>query len=192
MTTAVAFLAFACVLPGQGPPADNFPIAELQYRDGSRLFHLHSPYGFIARWEDGKGSFYLYDKGRTNITVSGNLETFVAELSRLPDFSDMAWINTCAAPLHYGMPTNKLSQIREVLKQKGFKMAGIEENNFVLCTCEATNLVFFTEAPRTKESANKTVQRTGASSSTPETNRTSPAAGSLRSPLIRKTCQNTL
>ena len=180
ITVAVAFLAVAGAFAGQQPPPDDFPIAELQYRDGSRLFHLHSPFGFVARWEDGKGSFYLYDKGRTNINVTQDLDTFVGELSRLPDGAEVAWINTCAAPLHYGMPTNKLSEIQKVLKRKRFKMAGIEENNFVLCTCEATNLIFFTESRPTKGSANKTVQRTGASRSASQSNRASPAAGSRR------------
>ena len=180
ITAAVAFIGAALALAGPTPPADDFPIAELQYKDGSRLFHLHNPYDFVARWEDGKASFYLYDKGRTNITTTGDLETFIGELSRLPDGAEIAWVNTCAAPLHYGMPAAKLSEIQEILKQKGFKMAGIEENNFVLCTCEATNLVFFTEARSAKGSANKTVQRTGASRSAPETNRTSPPAGSRR------------
>ena len=178
ITVSVAVLAVAGAFAGQQPPPDDFPIAELQYRDGSRLFHLHSPFGFVARWEDGKGSFYLYDKGQANITVAQDLETFVRGLSRLPDGAEVAWVNTCAAPLHYGMPTNNLSEIREVLKRKRFKLAGIEDDNFILCTCETTNLVFFTKAPA--GTANKTVQRTGASRSAPETNRTSGAAGSHR------------
>ena len=180
MTVAIAFMGTAIAFASQEPPSDDFPIAELQYRDGSRLFHLHSPYGFVARWESGKGSFYLYDKGRTNIIVTGDLETFAGELSKLPDDSEVAWVNTCAAPLHYGIPAKKLSEIQELLKQKRFKLAGIEENNFVLCTCEATNLIFFAEALSAQRSANKTVQRTGASRSALATNRTSSAAGSRR------------
>jgi hypothetical protein len=179
ITAIIAFLTVACALAGQQPPADDFPIAQLQYRDGSRLFHLHSPYGFVARWENGKANFFLYDKGRANITAAVDLETFVQALSSLPDGAQVAWINTCCAPLHYGMPEETLSRIQEVLEQKRFKMAGIEENNFVLCTCEATNLVFLAEARPASGSA-KTVQRTGASRSALETNRTSGAAGSRR------------
>jgi hypothetical protein len=167
---AIAFMGAAIAFAGQEPPADDFPIAELQYRDGSRLFHLHSRYGLVARWEDGKGSFYLYDKGRTNITVTGDLKTFIAGLSKFPDRSEIAWVNTCTAPLYYGMPTKMLSEIQDVLKKKRFKMADIEEGNFVLCTCEATNLIFFAKAPPTKRSANKTVQRTGVIPSALETN----------------------
>ena len=180
ITAAVAFIGAALAFAGPTPPADDFPIAELQFKGGSRLFHLHSPHGFVARWEDGKGSFYFYDKGRTNITMTGDLQTFIGELSRLPDGAEIAWVNTCAAPLHYGMPAAKLSELEGALKRKRFKMAGTEENNFVLCTCEVTNLTFFTQPPLTKGSANKTVQRTGASRSAPETNRTSPPAGSRR------------
>jgi len=155
ITAAVAFIGAALALAGPTPPTDDFPIAELQYKDGSRLFHLHNPYGFVARWQNGKGSFYLYDKGRTNITMTGDLETFIRELSRLPDGAEIAWINTCAAPLHYGMPAAKFSELEGALKRKRFKMAGIEENNFVLCTCEATKLIFFTQPQLTKGSANQ-------------------------------------
>ncbi|GEM_PF-3954285 len=148
---SVALFMVALVLVGQEPPVDDFPVAELTYRDGSRLFYLHSPYGFIAKWEDGSSRFYLYDKARTNITITSKLGTLLAGLSRLPDRAEVAWINTCMAPLYYGMPSNRLSVIHELLKKKRFKMAGIEENNFVLCTCESTNLTFFSAAPPAKQ-----------------------------------------
>ncbi len=108
----------------------------------------------MAKWENGKASFLLYDKGRTNITTGSDLETFVQALSTVPDGAQVAWINACSAPLHYGMPEETLSRIRQVLKQNRFKMAGIEENNFVLCTCEAKNLSFLTRAPLKGGSAN--------------------------------------
>ena len=85
-------------------PADDFPVAELQYKDHARFYHLHSPYGFVAGWENGHGRFYLYDKARTNITVTGDLKNFIRNLSNLPEASEVAWVNTCSAPLHYGMP----------------------------------------------------------------------------------------
>ncbi len=181
ITVAVTFIGVALAFAGPTPPADDFPIAELHYKDHSRLFYLHNPYGFVARWEESKGRFYLYDKGRTNITMIDDLKTFIGELSRLPDGSEVAWVNTCASPLHYGMPTAKLAEIKGALKRKKFKMADTEENNFVLCTCEATSLNFFTQ-PAMSKSANKTVQRTGASRSAPETNQTPAAASSRHSP----------
>ena len=182
ITVAVAVFTATCAFAGQPPPADDFPIAQLQYRDGSRLFHLHSPYGFVAKWENGKASFLLYNKGRTNITTAGDLETFVQALSNVPDGAQVAWINTCSAPLHYGMPEETLSRIRQVLERKRFKMAGTEENNFVLCTCEATNLSFFTRAPLTGGSANQQGGANGRQPFSSETNRTSAAAASRRSP----------
>jgi hypothetical protein len=180
--TAVAIVIVASAFAGQERPVDNFPVAELQNLDGSRsLYHLHSPYGFVAIWEDGKTTFHVYDKDRTNIATTSDLRAFAGLLSKIPNRSEVAWVNTCGAPLHYGMPTNKLSEIQEVLEKKRFKMAGMEENNFVLCTCyPATNLIFFTNAPPNRGSANKTGQRTGASGSAHETNRTSSAAGSGR------------
>ena len=158
ITTVAIILAVACAFAGQERPVDNFPVAELQNLDGSRsLFHLHSPFGFVPIWEDGKSSFYVYDKDRTNIATTSDLKTFVELLSKIPDGSEVAWVNTCGAPLYYGMPTNKLSEIQGVLEKKRFKMAGIEENNFVLCTCyPATNLIFFTNTPPNRGSAGKT------------------------------------
>src|SRR5215471_166473 len=145
ITAALAIVTVAGAFAGQEPPVDDFPVAELQNLNGSRsAFHLHSPYGFVAIWETNKPTFYIYDKGRTNITTTRDLKTFVALLSKIPEGTEVAWINTCGAPLHYGMPTNKLSEIQEALEKKRFKMAGIDENNFVLCTCyPATNLIFF-------------------------------------------------
>jgi hypothetical protein len=179
ITAVVTVLAVACTLASQ-PPPDDFPIAEKQYRDGSRsLFHLHSPYGFVAMWEKGMASFYVYDKGRTNITMTSDLRSFVRALSSFPDGAEVDWVNTCGAPLHYTMPREMLSEIEQTLKKKRFRMATVEDNHFILCTCETTNLVFFTKA-QPIGGANKTVQRTGASRSAQETNRTSSAAGSRR------------
>jgi hypothetical protein len=176
---AAAILAVASAFAGQ-QPADDFPIVEKQYRDGSRsFFHLHSPYGFVAMWEDGRASFYVYDKSRTNITMTTDLRAFIGLLSKIPDGSEVDWVNTCGAPLHYLMPKEMVSETEGVLKRKRFKMAGIEDNHFILCTCETTNLVFFTSALPTGN-ANKTVQRMGASRSALETNRASPAAGFRR------------
>jgi hypothetical protein len=179
LTAVVTALTVASTFAGQ-QPADDFPIVEKQYRDGSRsLFYLHSPYGFVAIWEDGKTAFYVYDKGQTNITMTSDLKTFVGLLLKIPDGSEVDWVNTCCAPLHYGMPKQMLSQIEETLKKKRFKMATVEDNHFILCTCDTTNLVFLTNALPTG-SANQKMQRTGASRSAQETNRTSSAAGSRR------------
>jgi hypothetical protein len=76
--------------------------------------------------------------------VTTSLDTFLDRLTKFPDASEVAWINTCSAPLHYGMPAPMLGKIEARLKAKKFLMAGVSENNFVLCTCEATNLSFFT------------------------------------------------
>src|SRR5258707_8987592 len=100
---AVALLAGAWALAGQGPPPDDFPIVEKQYSDGASLFHLHSNYGFIARWDGGgKTAFFLYDKARTNITTTTDVKTFLEGLSKFPEGAEVAWVNTCGAPLHYG------------------------------------------------------------------------------------------
>jgi hypothetical protein len=150
ITAAAATSGVAAPATSHAPPPQDFPIARLQCKRGPRLFHLNSPYGFVVRWEHGEASFYLYDKGRTNITVTRDVKTFTQRLSSLPDQCELAWVNTCGAPLYEGMPTQMLSQVQQVLGSKRFKMAGIEQNNFVLCTCEATNLAFFSTAPSTK------------------------------------------
>jgi hypothetical protein len=141
--TAILAITVARALAGA---SDDFPIAQLQYRNGSRLVHLHSPYGFVAKWDGGKASFFTYDTSRANITATGDLESFIRALSSWPVGAEVAWVNTCGAPLHYGMPGEKVSRIQSVLESKRFKTAGTEENNFVLCTCEATILSFFTQA----------------------------------------------
>jgi len=144
--TAAAILAVAVCFAGQ-QPAEDFPIVERQYRDGARsLFHLYSQYGFVAMWDGGRASFYVYDKGRTNITTTGDLKSFVGLLSKIPEGSEVDWVNTCGAPLHYLMPKEMVSEIEGVLRRKRFKMAETEDNHFILCTCETTNLVFFTNA----------------------------------------------
>ncbi len=154
ITAAAGFFLMAWTLAGASPPVDDFPVAELQYRNGSRQFQLHSPYGFAIKWDQGKASFYLYDKGGSGITLTADLEVFAKKLAALPNKAEVAWINTCGAPLYYGMPANMLSEIQNVLKRKRFKMAGIEEGNFVLCTCEATNLVLFAESKPRKQTEN--------------------------------------
>src|SRR6185369_7855412 len=108
-------LAVLRALAGQ-LPNDDFPIVEKQYKDGSHsLFHLYSPYGLVAMWQHDRASFYVYDKGRTNITATGDLKKFVGILSNIPDGSEVDWVNTCGAPLHYLMPKGMVSEIKEVL-----------------------------------------------------------------------------
>jgi hypothetical protein len=129
------------------PPVEDFPIAQLEYKARTNLVYLHSSYGFVVKWgEAGTPRFYLYDKPRTNIVVTTNLEAFLTGLSKFPDAAEVAWVNTCCCPLHWGMPKETEARIQDVLKRKKFKMAGIEENNYVVCTCESKRLVFFANA----------------------------------------------
>src|ERR1051326_3440365 len=121
LPAALLWASMVLAFAGQDIPADDFPIAELRYKDHSKFFYLHSPYGFVAMWENGKGRFYLYDKGRTNIAVTEDLQSFLGNLSKFPDGSEVAWVNTCGAPLHYLMPKASLAKIERVLKKKRFK-----------------------------------------------------------------------
>lgn len=147
ITAVTMCLAAVCVLADQQPPIDDFPVAKLEYKGRAWVIHLHSPFGFVAKWEtDGKPTFYLYSKRERKVSVTRDLQVFLDGLSKTPEASEVSWINTCGAPLHYGMPIEMLSKIESTLKAKHFKMAGIDENNFAVCTCEATNLFFFATA----------------------------------------------
>ena len=72
-------------------------------------------------------------------------------LSSIPDSSEVAWTYRCGGYLHYGAPENIINQIEEKLKEKKFKMATTDENNFVLCTCEAETLSFMRQYQETNE-----------------------------------------
>ena len=101
--------------------------------------------------EPDNPSFFLYDKTRTNILATSDLTIFLKGLSSFPDGAEVARVNSCAAGLSYGMPTKMLLKIYDVIKKKKFKMAGIEESNFGLCTCETTNVLFFTKAQNSRK-----------------------------------------
>lgn len=141
---AVALLAMVSLIASQ--PPGEFPIAEKQYKNSRQFFYLHTDYGFVVKWDHAnKGSYFLYDRARSNIFTTTNLASFLDGLGKIPNGSTLSWVNTCGAPLHYGMPSELLSKIENVIKERKFKMAGVDENNFILCTCEATNLWFFTK-----------------------------------------------
>ena len=149
----ILFLIATSIFADKINPAKDFPIAELQYRDfrgtnQNRIVYLYNDYGFVVKWEyPNNPSFFLYDKGRTNILETSDLNTFLDGLSNFPDEAMVAEIDSCAAGLSYGMPKEMLLKIYNVIKLKKFKMADIEENNFGFCKCETTNVVFFTKFP---------------------------------------------
>ena len=135
---------------GKEAPSEDFPILEMLYCDGKRSYcHLHSNYGFTLEWdyEKSEARFFFYDKKRNSISVTDHLTTFLTWLSTIPDGTELAWIQCCGAPFHYKMPEKMLTEIEEVLKKKKFEMAGIEENNFVRCKCQAKKVELLTELP---------------------------------------------
>lgn len=152
----IVFFSVPCVLAPGEQPTQDFPVAELKYKDKTEFFYLYSDFGFIAKWEeDNKPKFFIYDKIRKRISVTRDLSTFLNRLLSFPEEAEVAWINTCSAPLHYRMPSEMLTKIHDILKRKKFKMAGDDENNFVLCTCETTKVLFLENIPSKLKNADK-------------------------------------
>ncbi|MHC4499284.1 MAG: hypothetical protein ACYS9T_03250 [Planctomycetota bacterium] len=133
--------------PGQGrltrEDSQEEPLAVmiLRRRDKDEIVNLPNDYGFLVRWNGADGpEFCLYEKARRRIRCTADFSTFLAGLKEFPAGAKVDRLRKCSAPFEWGMPKAKHQRLEEVIQAKGFKLTGIGEGNFTICTCMCTGI----------------------------------------------------
>jgi hypothetical protein len=134
----------------QTPPTRSrpLPIIILEYPDHSTTRYLANDYGFLIQWPSASEApdIYLYDKPAHRIHHYSELESFLAELERIPDGSPVDRIRGCFITT-FGMPPADGRRLTETLRRKRLRLTDEEDGNFGVCSCETTNVRLLTDAP---------------------------------------------
>lgn len=118
-------------------------IGEVRYNDGSEYKYLAHDYGFLIYPDtDGTERFYVYDKTVPEIFHTKNLNLFIKRLKSIPNGVLIDRIVGCGFSSSCKQKEDgKLLAL--VLKEKKFRLASVEEDNFPVCTCESKGVVFY-------------------------------------------------
>lgn len=118
-------------------------IAILEYRnpDTAGVVHLVHGHGFLVKWDrNEEPQFYVYDKGTRLATRTSDFSEFSNKLQEIPSGATVDRIEKCGGPFSWGMPDEAREKLATLIESKGFHMAGPEDGNFGICTCESTKV----------------------------------------------------
>lgn len=107
-------------------------------------------YAILIDWRDEAcvPRLFVYDRGRRHVDETRSFETLLELVGRLPHGFPVAWIDTCCAPISYGMGPENEARLRAVLArgERTLLTAGVgvdsagHDNGRVICTCEALRM----------------------------------------------------
>jgi len=160
LAAAVAFTAGCRALPPGTVrhPAElrdgQLVICQLEY--GPERLHearaqlVAHDYAILIHWPNGTCTprFFVYDRPHRHVDEARPFETFLALVDRLPRGVPVAWVNTCCAPISYGMGSENETRLRAVLARGGHALltdgdsherAG-RYDDLLICTCESIRM----------------------------------------------------
>lgn len=134
------------------PASQSFPVVALVYSHEIKNVDLVADYGYIIDWTpDRKPTFHVFNKPQRTRIRTSSWETFLTELRKLPDRSEIDPIAKCTAPFEYGMPAEKRDDLLRVLSEKSFQEIHWEKDrpkHTHFCTCESKAVVVLADEAR--------------------------------------------
>ncbi len=112
----------------------------------SRPIDWTNAYGFLIKWQERKTpEFFIYRQIPPSIRHVTMLDEFFSGLGEIPDGSTLDWVNTCCCPISSGLPKTAYTRLEQLVQEHRFVLLKPGEGATLVCTCESTNIVWFTE-----------------------------------------------
>jgi hypothetical protein len=112
---------------------------------------LIAEYGYIVDWPaEKKPMFYVFNKPSGTRIRTSNWDTFIAELRKVPDRSEVDSAGKCSVPFSWGMPEEKQKELDCVLAAKSLKPIGFADGgrHVEFCYCETKAVVVLSDEAR--------------------------------------------
>ena len=138
------------IVSAEKPASGSGTVAlRVRYRDHEEPFVVRQDYAFLIDWDPFpvRRRFYVYDAPRGRVMITSDFDAFLSCIRALPTSSRVAWLNTCCAPISYGMTDEDNSRLDAAMEEgKRTYVPADDENGesnyLIVCTCESIGLRF--------------------------------------------------
>jgi hypothetical protein len=116
--------------------------------DGTGIVALWLKYAFLIDWDEKseRRRFFVYDRPSAKVQIPGDYDAFLRCLDGLPRGCEVGWINTCCAPISYGMSDEDCARLERVISQGNRRLlycVTSDDDDFgLVCTCESDGVRF--------------------------------------------------
>jgi len=107
-------------------------------------------YAILIDWPNDTCTprLFVYDRPHRHVDEARSFETFLELVDRLPRGVPVAWVNTCCAPISYGMGQENEARLRAVLARGGHTLLAAGNSleraghydDLLFCTCESVRM----------------------------------------------------
>jgi hypothetical protein len=120
----------------------------LKYREREEPFAITVDHAFLIDWDEKseRRRFFVYDRPSAKVQIPGDYDAFLRCLDGLPRDGEVGWINTCCAPISYGMSDEDCERLERVISQGNrrllFSVTSDDDDFGLVCTCESDGIRF--------------------------------------------------
>lgn len=113
---------------------------------------IREDYAVLIDWDDepDKRRFLVYDRPRERVFSARDFSDFLRAVEGLPHGVTVGWVDTCCAPISYGIGKSREARLAEVLAAGNRRLltTGDSDRELIICTCESIRLRFPDEPGR--------------------------------------------
>lgn len=116
------------------------------YAEQSKPAVISYDYAILVDWDEDPARRHLlvFDRPRARLFATSEFPKFLAAIGDLPHGVEVAWVETCCAPLSFGLGEQRTAEIRAALSAGDRRLPPPKsgDSEALICTCESTRLRF--------------------------------------------------
>ena len=106
-------------------------------------------FGFVVKHRlKSEPEYFVYRQNPPDIRHTKSFEQFLRHLQQLPIGAKLDWVNTCCVPVSAAMPPEHHRRLEATVKKKGMTLLKTGEGATLICRCESTNTIWYTETKK--------------------------------------------